>query len=152
MTVTLAFYKGNGGTRWQRFIDWAIRFATGGPYSHVELIAGPAELGKAYRCLSSSARDGGVRAKRIMLAPDHWDLAALNIDPAEPVRFILDRAGARYDLRGIFLSHLLAFGGHDPDKWFCSEIIAAALGLEHPQRISPNLLWEFVTWPARVRA
>ena len=44
--ITLAFYKGRGKTRAQQLQDWAIRLATRGQYSHVELIAGAAVHGE----------------------------------------------------------------------------------------------------------
>ncbi len=63
-----------------------------------------------------------------------------------PCQFIKDHLGARYDYAGLVLSQVLAFGRHDPDKWFCSEICAAALGLPNPQRLSPQFLFDVVTW------
>ena len=144
--ITLAFYKGRADDPWHRLQDAAIRLATRGQYSHVELISGSAEHGEAALCLSSSARDGGVRAKRIALKPESWDLVELRIDQAGPAQFIQSRIGARYDYAGVLLSQVLAFGGHDKARWFCSEIIAAALGLPNPQRLSPQLLFDVVTW------
>ncbi|XAT57832.1 hypothetical protein GN241_10955 [Rhodobacteraceae bacterium IMCC1335] len=147
--ITLAFYKGRGKTRWQRLQDVAIRFATRGRYSHVELIAGAALHGDIARCLSSSGRDGGVRAKRILLRPENWDLVELRIDPAKPAQFIHDRIGEQYDYKGILLSQVFALGRHDESRWFCSEICAAALGLSNSQRVSPQFLFDVVTWDNR---
>lgn len=144
--ITFAFYKGRGKTVWERVQDAGIRFATRGIYSHVELISGPVELGQVVVCLSSSGRDGGVREKRILLKPDSWDLVQMNIAPEQPVQFIRDRIGARYDYRGILFSQVLALGRHSESRWFCSEICAAALGLKSPQRMSPQLLFEVLTW------
>ncbi|KMW56991.1 putative cytoplasmic protein [Candidatus Rhodobacter oscarellae] len=149
--ITLAFYKGLGKTRWQRLQDGAIRFATGGVYSHVELIPGSAQHGDTAQCLSSSGRDGGVRAKRILLKPESWDLVELRIDADKPAQFIRDRIGAQYDYNGILLSQVLALGRHDESRWFCSEICAAALGLPNPQRVSPQFLFDVVTWDKRVK-
>ena len=141
MTLTLAFYKGRGG-----WADWAVRQATNGRYSHVELIEGRADLGQEARCLSSSPRDGGVRERLVLLDPTHWDLVEMNTDPARAARYIRTRIGCGYDWTGILLSHVLAFGGHDKSRWFCSEIIAAALGLDQPNRISPQMLFDILTW------
>jgi hypothetical protein len=149
--ITLAFYKGRGKTRWQRLQDAAIRLATRGRYSHVELIAGNALHGDIAQCLSSSGRDGGVRAKRILLKPESWDLVELRIDHAKPARFIRDRIGAQYDYKGILLSQVLALGRHDESRWFCSEICAAALDLPNPQRVSPQFLFDVVTWDKRAK-
>ena len=149
--ITLAFYKGRGKTRWQRLQDAAIRLTTRGRYSHVELIAGTALHGDIGQCLSSSGRDGGVRAKRILLKPESWDLVELRIDPDQPAQFIRDRIGAQYDYKGILLSQVLALGRHDESRWFCSEICAAALDLPNPQRVSPQFLFDVVTWDKRQR-
>lgn len=142
--ITLAFYRGRASRRWHRIQDIAIRRATGSPFSHVEMIVGPCGLGQTALCLSSSGRDGGVREKPILLKPDHWSLVRLNVDPAGPARFIRDRIGAGYDYRGILLSQALPIGWHDPTRWFCSEICAAALGMEDPHCLSPGTLWGLV--------
>lgn len=146
MTVTLAFYKGRGTTFAKRLQDRAIRLATGGIYSHVELIAGDAVHGSPAVCMSASGRDGGVRQKTITLNSKSWDLVSMPIDDVAPCLFILDHLGARYDFKGILLSQVLALGLHHPNKWFCSEICAAALGLANPQRVSPQFLFDVVTW------
>jgi len=146
MTVTLAFYKGRGNSVFQRFQDGIIRSVTRGIYSHVELISGDAMHGQTAVCLSASGRDGGVREKRILLKPESWDLVSMPLASEAPCQFIRDRLGARYDYAGLMLSQVLAFGRHDPDKWFCSEICAAALGLPNPQRVSPQFLFDVVTW------
>ncbi|WP_375173034.1 hypothetical protein [Pseudooceanicola sp.] len=144
--ITLAFYKGRGSSFWNRVQDWAIRFATRSPYSHVELIQGSADLGREATCLSSSGRDGGVRETTILLKPTHWDLVDLPDQPEEIGTFIRDRIGARYDYVGIIFSQILSLGRHNPDKWFCSEICAAALGMPNAQRMSPQSLYDVVTW------
>ncbi len=144
--ITLAFYKGRGSTWWYRVQDMLIRFATRSGYSHVELIEGRAELGASFVCLSSSGRDGGVREKRITLKPESWDLVTLSADPEPVAAYIRDRIGARYDYLGILLSQIFALSRHDAAKWFCSEICAAALGMANAQRMSPQALYDMVTW------
>lgn len=146
--ITLAFYKGRGTTLWQRLQDWGIRFATRSPYSHVELIPGRAEFDQPNTCLSSSGRDGGVRETQITLKRAHWDLVDMPDQPDEIADFIRQRSGARYDYLGIVFSQILSLGRHDSAKWFCSEICAAALGMPNAQRISPQALYDVVTWSA----
>ena len=68
----------------------------------------------------------------IVLKPAHWDLVQLAIDADGPPEFIRSLIGCRYDYTGLLLSHVLAFVRHDEDRWFCSEVIAAALGLPNP--------------------
>ena len=144
--ITLAFYKGRGSTIWTRLQDWAIRFATRSPYSHVELIVGRAEFGREEVCLSSSGRDGGVRQTTILLRREHWDLVDMPDQPDDVADFIRARFGKRYDYIGIVFSQILSLGRHSPDKWFCSEICAAALGMPNAQRMSPQALYDVVTW------
>ncbi|EAQ03461.1 hypothetical protein OB2597_02537 [Pseudooceanicola batsensis HTCC2597] len=144
--ITLAFYKGRGSSWWSRVQDGAIRFATRSPYSHVELIEGWADPGQEAVCLSASGRDGGVREKTILLKPDHWDLVDMADQPAGIGGFIRDRIGARYDYWGILFSQVLSLGRHDADRWFCSEICAAALGMPNAQRMSPQALYDVVMW------
>lgn len=144
--ITLAFYKGRASNPWHRAQDAAIRFATRSLYSHVELIAGDAEFKKVHECLSSSGRDGGVRVKVMALKPANWDLVQLNVPPENPVRFVRDRIGAGYDYTGLLFSQVLALSRHDRSRWFCSEICGAALGLPAPHRLSPQMLFDVVTW------
>lgn len=144
--ITLAFYKGRGKSWSHRAQDGLIRFATRSPYSHVEMIAGPAEIGAAHMCLSSSGRDGGVREKEITLKPESWDLVAMNSDAEAPAGYIRDRIGAPYDYLGILLSQVFSLARHDERKWFCSEICAAALGIANAQRMSPQALHDVINW------
>jgi hypothetical protein len=146
VTITLAFYKGRGATLPERLQDGAIRMATRGIYSHVELIAGDAKCGQVSLCFSASSRDGGVREKPILLNSEAWDVVALNVGCNDACAFMRRHFGARYDYAGILFSQVLGFGGHNPDKWFCSEICAAALGIPNPQRLSPQMLFDVVTW------
>ncbi|MGH1447445.1 MAG: hypothetical protein ACRBBO_15530 [Cognatishimia sp.] len=154
MTITLAFYKGRAKSRWHRLQDWAIRWRTRpdkfslhmADYSHVELIEGSAKHGETHLCLSASGRDGGVRQKHILLKPESWDLVELNIKADDVAAFIRERSGAGYDYRGILCSQVFRLGLHDESLWFCSEIIAASLDLPNPQRVSPQFLFDVLTW------
>ena len=144
--ITLAFYKGRGQAASLRLLDGAIRLATRGKYSHVELIPGCAEFGRKEVCLSSSSRDGGVREKAMVLKSDNWDLVSFTADADAVCGFVRSHIGAPYDYSGILFSQVFGFGRHNPHKWFCSEICAAALGLPNPQRVSPQFLFDVVTW------
>ncbi len=83
MPVQLALYKGQG-----QFGNAAIRWWTGSPYSHCELVVDG-------WCYSSSVMDKGVRRKRvgpgadeISLGEDHWDRIELPwADSAAIVRY-----------------------------------------------------------------
>ncbi|WP_194094685.1 hypothetical protein [Marivivens aquimaris] len=138
--ITLAFYKDDS-----RWLDKIIQLATGGPYSHVEMIAGPAEVDECHLCLSSSWRDGGVRSKYIRLRSEAWDVVQLPV-PAECTSFIETRLGLKYDVAGVLLSRVCPLDIFGPNRWFCSEIIAAALGMSRYHAISPNGLYDIVTY------
>ena len=143
--ITLAFYHGRGGTWRQRLQDRAIRWRTGGPMSHVELIEGRAEYGVPALCLSASGRDGGVREKLITLRRSHWTLVYLDRDPTTPADFIRQRIGARYDYKGLLLSQAFRVGGHWSDRWFCSEVVVDALDWPTVGHLwSPNDLFDAV--------
>ena len=143
--VTLAFYRGRGD-----LLDRVIRWVTRSPYSHVEIIAltGTATTDghPQAEAISASYRDGGVRQRRIDLAPDHWDLVA--VPWANPTRVwaaALVEAGAGYDYAGLILSQLLHLRRGNGHRWFCSELVAYALDLPRPSAYSPGDLHDLDT-------
>ncbi|WP_166416385.1 hypothetical protein [Cochlodiniinecator piscidefendens] len=79
-----------------------------------------------------------MREKEITLKPVSWDFVYLDIDAAKPVEFIRGRIDQKYDYWGILWSQLFRFNFHAADEWFCSEIIAAALKIAEPQKVSPG--------------
>jgi hypothetical protein len=132
MTLMLAFYKGEGD-----WIDRAVRWATRSPYSHVEMAR--AKTGGLFVGLSSSIRDGGVRIKSIARTPGHWDFVPVPWADADAAwQYARVWIGAGYDLPGILGSQIVALRRQRPDRWFCSELCAAALGLGQPETISPG--------------
>nr|WP_314586993.1 hypothetical protein [uncultured Pseudomonas sp.] len=140
MTVRLALYKAPGD-----LVDRAVRFWTRSIYSHCELVLADG------RFVSSSPRDGGVRAKCIEPAQIAWDFVALPWVKQEDVEAALKReGGAGYDWVGIIGSQLLPVGIHSRRRWFCSEFCGAVMGLEKPERYSPGELAELVAWMGRV--
>ncbi|GHA27634.1 hypothetical protein GCM10007989_24380 [Devosia pacifica] len=139
--ITLAFYNGEGD-----WFDKLIHWWTCGAYSHVELVVGDPETwpGEVI-ILSSSPRDGGVREKRLALDPKHWTLVTVPGDADHAAMFIRGWIGARYDWLGIVLSQVIPIDWHWSNRWFCSEICAAALGIPEPQRMSPSGLHRYLT-------
>ena len=129
--VRLAFYKGKG-----TWIDKLIRWGTGTPYSHVELI-GPD--GKGW---SASPRERKVRKKAINFDSGNWDIVEVHW---KSLTITADRInpmmGRKYDYVGIFLNHVISVMRPRPDKWFCSELIAYSLGLQNPHTFSPGSLY-----------
>jgi hypothetical protein len=134
----LAFYKAPGTA-----VDKLIRWATQSPYSHVELLPyedHPSEIDSAVIAKSASFRDGGVRTKEMVLAPERWDVVPLPWHrDAETMYAVMRQAhGARYDLLGLLGSQVFNLRGHSKRRWFCSEFCAAALGYATPQRYAPG--------------
>lgn len=131
----VAFYRGKG-----RVMDWVIRKASRAPYSHVELIRQETRPrdGEIVTCVSASARDGGVRIKDIELKPGKWKV--YEVPWAHPASW--DRAevhlGKPYELWMMVWSQLIKFNRTNRDKWFCSELVAHALGLAMPHAKSPS--------------
>lgn len=137
----LAFYKAKG-----TWVDQLIRLVTRSPYSHVELITEP-DLYFAdgsMRCTSSSLRDGGVRVRNIILKPGHWDIVEVEWYAGDLPYFFKQFIGAKYDFAGLIFSQFFNWRRQDNQRWFCSELIAASLGIPNPSSYSPGELKAFV--------
>ncbi|WP_312488698.1 hypothetical protein [Massilia timonae] len=133
-----AFYK---GTRpglagiYNRLVRWWTR----SEFSHVELVL---STGDAW---SASFADGGVRNKPIDVDTANWvviDLPA-GLEQSAEAWFRAHR-GAKYDLLGN-LQFVLAPIPHSKSSWFCSEAVAAALGIPDPWRYAPGTLASALT-------
>lgn len=136
-TFSAAFFKGTRPgipglyNRLGRFMDH-------GPYSHCELVFSNGMSG------SSSFMDGGVRLKYIGYTSGDWDFVELpKHKETEALRWFIEHRGAKYDIRGNINA---AFGWvvDSSDKWFCSESMAASLGLVNPWRHKPNGLFDIM--------
>ena len=116
-----------------------VRWWTSSDYSHVELIL---PTGRAW---SASFADGGVRSKLIDFNPAHWDFVDL---PAElegrAVEWFKAHRGAKYDVLGN-VRFVLGPIRQGKKRWFCSEAVAAALGLPNPWRYDPGTLASALT-------
>ena len=132
--------------------DMAIRLWTWSKYSHVELrfnTVPPTDSDDHALCFSSSGRDGGTRFKYIDLTDGRWDRWRVEKPAVEAAIFqwCLGKTGKKYDFLGIF-GFIIGKQLQDPEKWYCSEICAAALRrhdvLDFPQKISPGGLAEFM--------
>ena len=149
--VYLALYKGRkrGKTpheQWQRLMDWAVRWATNGQYSHCE-IAVKHSFADDYHCYSASLRDGGVRSKTMPLPAEKWNLIEIRDAEAHEKVWALYQAtqGAKYDYLGA-LGVVLPIR-QATQRWLCSEWCAAALGLQYPDRYSPQSLADWFRQP-----
>lgn len=131
--LRVAFYKGTHPGLpgvYNRLVRWWTR----SQYSHAELIFGDDQAA------SSSYMDGGVRFKSIEFDPAVWDFVDVPERLASDAWFWFeDHVGQAYDLLGNL--HFVVWAvGDDKRKWFCSEAVAAALGMPDPERFDPGTL------------
>lgn len=134
MSFSVAFYKVNH-TGIQLIYSWAVRKWTKSIYSHCEIIFSNGEAA------SSSFMDGGVRFKQIDFDPAKWDFIDLPPALENAARdWFVKYQGAKYDLLGN-LHFVISPVGDDNKKWFCSEAVAASLGIEDAYRFDPGDLY-----------
>lgn len=124
--MKIAFYK----WKWD-WLDRLIRWGTASKYSHCEIIVWH------NTCFWSSYRDGWVRTKIINLNSWNWDILEMEVSDELLSKIMATQTGKKYDLKWILFSQLLKVNHHNPDKWFCSEIIAFILGYKEPESYSP---------------
>lgn len=132
--VKIAFYKGTRAG-WAGLYNRLVRWFERGKYSHCELVFSDGISA------SSSFLDGGVRFKRIEYDPARWDF--VDVPDAMELRarlWFTNHKGAKYDVMGN-VRFFFGWMPDNPNKWFCSEAVAAALAMPDPWRYGPNLLW-----------
>lgn len=138
--IWLAFYKGHG-----RLTDRLIRWASQSPFSHVELVLEGHACENTLNAISASGRDGGVRVKAIAFHPDRWVFVPVPwADRQSANARAMATVGAGYDWTALFLAQVLHLRRTRQDLWFCSELVAHALGLPQPQTLSPGDLYLWV--------
>lgn len=126
--MRIAFYKGR-----HRLFDRVVQWWTRGPYSHVELLFSDG------LAASSSIRDGGVRLKVIKFVPERWDILPIEGDEAAARAWFDSHLGQGYDAAGLF-GFVWRPAAGETRRWFCSEAVAAALGMGDAWRFCPNTL------------
>lgn len=115
--MQLWFYKATYGDWWDKVISWW----TWSLYSHVELVF------KDGLCFTSSSRDGGVRFKNIPLT-EKWFVIEIGSDKEEEIReWCETELGKAYDWLGAIGCGIGMPCLQSDDKWFCSEVVGAAL-------------------------
>lgn len=132
--MQIAFYKGPAKGLTNQLGRLLVCLGTLSRYSHCELVIQGV-------CYSASARDGGVRGKVIDLDSGHWDVVDVPGDEAAALAWFRQHQGERYDWMGV-LRFALPFLRQRPGKWFCSEAVAAMLGMGDGDGVTPGDLWE----------
>lgn len=112
-----------------RLFSRLVCLLRGGDSAHCEVAW--AWEGARHRCVSASFLDGGVRCKDIDLRAGAWRVYELQAHHW-PLAWGAAHAGARYDVLGL-LGIVLPPLGHSRKRWFCSEAVAAVIGLREPQ-------------------
>lgn len=138
-TFRLAFFKGTHAGM-NGIYNRLVRARGRGLYSHVEMCFSDGV------CASASYMDGGVRFKTMTLADDDpdWDFINLPVELEAAGRdWFTAHEGRAYDFWGN-IALVIGFVGDSPDNWFCSEAVAAALGIEESWRLEPNALYVVV--------
>lgn len=162
----------------QGLFNRIIRLRLRGPYSHSEVVFEPgdgvdhlmpdgaAAIGQdgSLWCASSVAAEalpefsgrragktGGVRFKRVVLDPSHWDLVKVNLDPMATAQWFKAHEGEMYDWQLIlgFMSWVIP---QKDQRWTCSEACAAALGIPETEawRLDPcDILATTTAWATR---
>lgn len=133
MSFRIALYKGTRpGIKgiYNRLVRWWTR----SPYSHCELVFSDGIAA------SSSLEDGGVRFKWIEFDAERWDFIELPTALEEGAyTWFNEHRGRKYDVMGN-LQFILACIPSSSNRWFCSEAVAAALGLREAWRYDPATL------------
>lgn len=140
---SVAFYK---GTRpgIQGLYNILVRWWMRSPYTHCEMIFSDGISA------SSSFLDGGVRFKHIEYKPEHWDIVELPCELEQSARnWFEEHEGDSYDVIGN-LGFVIGSIDDSKRKWFCSEVIMAALGVEEPGKFSPSTAMPVVRAIARI--
>ena len=138
--MKVALYIGNhqADSLSVRLGHWVTRAVQKGPFAdvtHVEAIHDEYPDGSV-NIVSSSLRDGGVRAKRVMLTPDYWTIVDVPLwDVAKSKALFAETAGQGYDLRGAVATVFIGSAEHG--RWFCNEWVAAPY-LQAPATFGPN--------------
>lgn len=132
--MKIAFYKGPRKGVW-RAVSPFVRWWTGGPYCHAELVFPDG------RSMTASIGTGGLVVVRKQYDPAHWDFVAIDADIYSNAawRWAEAHLGAKFDTLGVFAFLFRPTRGRE-DRWFCSEAVAAALGFSDAWRFDPNTL------------
>jgi hypothetical protein len=123
-----------------------VRWWSGSNYSHCELV-----FSDGYSA-SASFMDRGVRLKKIDYEPANWDFIDLPGELEAAARaWFRKNEGKPYDLLGNIGFLWRPIRGDD-GAFFCSEAIAAALGIPDPFRYDPGtlrLILQYLTQPPK---
>lgn len=138
--MKLAFYHGPRKGIRDKLISIVVKAVTRGPFDHVELIFSDGRTG------TSSLDLGGVSIVHDKQHdPAHWVIVPVAGNEYAAWLWFVEHRGQRFDVWTVFAFLWTWLHRDCPDKWFCSEAVAAALGFSDPWRFDPNTLHSVVT-------
>ena len=128
-----------------------IRFWTRGPYNHVEIRITD-EQGHWWQLNADNIKGVVWRPADANYPSDVWDAVTLSEgagDFEEVAELAAREKGCGYDWVGILFAQILPLRREHPKKWFCSELVVAAMQecgypqvlRKRPCSLSPNSLW-----------
>lgn len=143
--MKLAFYKAFQPKA--TFLDKSVAIASGGLYSHVELVF-PNDV-----CFSISPRENKGRFKRIKLNPEQWDIIELDssLNYKQIMKDCSFYLNFKYDYIGALFS-VTPFCIQKNSRIFCSEVVSNILNqyfvyffIEDGCKYSPSRLHYAIT-------
>lgn len=130
MKAQLWFYKAPG-----KFFDKVIKWWTKSRYSHVEVVV------DGVAC-AADAWSGKVRSMPVIqFNIGNWDIVEIELQ--KDLAWLYAQKDKKYDWLGI-LGFITFKKLQDRNKWYCSELAAAALGMSN-EEVSPGELYDRVT-------
>lgn len=118
--------------------SWAIRYRSGSPWSHVDVVLPDGRLLGARSSrevgLDGRAWEAGVRVRDPAYArfTHAMRVRTANVRAPDFYEWALDQVGKPYDSRGILdfvRGRSAERDWRDPDAWFCDELVVAGLEL-----------------------
>jgi hypothetical protein len=101
-----------------------ISAATFSKWSHIEFYFGPTVIG-------SSGHYGGVAehsTQWLLSSLDYYEICSIEVPRADLAEeFVRAQLGKKYDYSALYALPFIDRDWSTPDKWFCSELVAAAL-------------------------
>lgn len=135
--MKIAFYKGTRPFP-QGIFNFLVRWWTGGPYSHVEILFGD-------QMATSSFIDGGVRIKKAEMDLANWDIIDLDdlFNEDKSRKWFKENLGKKYDIFNL-LGFIWKRQDGSKKRFTCSEACGSSLGLDSPWRYDPNTLFSII--------
>lgn len=120
MRMWIRGYKGAG------FGSWFIKKFTFGEYSHVSMVF---QIGHVYEEIEAIQGRGVIRHEPYAYDEKDFDELTVPLTEEQVLTAHMTACGmleARYDWKGIW-SFIVRRNKHNPEKWFCSELVAYCL-------------------------